>query len=174
MNPFHPGEMLPEDFLRPEKITQAAFARKIGWTKARLRNLSAERRPRRLAAIVRPSVFLISREYLATTQVIGRIGWFPDIDKSKEQRFHPDFDVRLRASADHHGYALTDFDLLRDEWRNRDGLSNDQAQHDRPCSHASRISFRCRARPSLFFKNFSRSPDGLSSHFQVSELHIGR
>jgi addiction module HigA family antidote len=35
-NPFHPGEILLEEFLRPGRITQAAFARKIGWTKARL------------------------------------------------------------------------------------------------------------------------------------------
>ena len=36
-NPFHPGEILLEEFLQPGKITQAAFARKIGWTKARVR-----------------------------------------------------------------------------------------------------------------------------------------
>jgi antitoxin HigA-1 len=35
-NPFHPGEILLEEFLQPGKITQTAFARKIGWTKARL------------------------------------------------------------------------------------------------------------------------------------------
>ena len=36
VNPFHPREILLEEFLHPAKITQAAFARKIGWTKARL------------------------------------------------------------------------------------------------------------------------------------------
>ena len=35
-NPIHPGEMLLEEFLRPADKTQAAFAREIGWTKARL------------------------------------------------------------------------------------------------------------------------------------------
>jgi addiction module HigA family antidote len=35
-NPFHPGEILLEEFLRPAGITQMAFARKIGWTRARL------------------------------------------------------------------------------------------------------------------------------------------
>jgi len=35
-NPFHPGEILLEEFLQPGEITPAAFARKIGWTKARL------------------------------------------------------------------------------------------------------------------------------------------
>ena len=38
-NPFHPGEILREEFLEPEGISQAAFARKIGWTKARLNEL---------------------------------------------------------------------------------------------------------------------------------------
>lgn len=35
-NPFHPGEMLLEEFLEPMGIDQTAFAKKIGWTKARL------------------------------------------------------------------------------------------------------------------------------------------
>ena len=43
-NPFHPGEMLLEEFLRPSGITQAAFAEKIGWTKARLNEFIHGRR----------------------------------------------------------------------------------------------------------------------------------
>jgi addiction module HigA family antidote len=35
-NPFHPGEILLEEFLRPAGITQTAFAMKLGWTRARL------------------------------------------------------------------------------------------------------------------------------------------
>jgi len=35
-NPFHPGEILLEEFLRPAGETQAAFAERIGWTRARL------------------------------------------------------------------------------------------------------------------------------------------
>jgi len=38
-NPIHPGEMLLEEFLLPAGKTQAAFAREIGWTKARLNEL---------------------------------------------------------------------------------------------------------------------------------------
>ena len=38
-NPFHPGEILLEEFLEPEGVTQAAFAAQIGWTKARLNEL---------------------------------------------------------------------------------------------------------------------------------------
>ena len=38
-NPFHPGEILLEEFLQPAGISQAAFAHQIGWTKARLNEL---------------------------------------------------------------------------------------------------------------------------------------
>lgn len=38
-NPFHPGEILLEEFLEPEGVTQAALAGKIGWTKTRLNEL---------------------------------------------------------------------------------------------------------------------------------------
>ena len=33
-NPFHPGEILLEEFLSPAGITQAAFAEKIGWSRS--------------------------------------------------------------------------------------------------------------------------------------------
>ena len=38
-NPFHPGEMLLEEFLQPMGVTQAAFAEQLGWTRARLNEL---------------------------------------------------------------------------------------------------------------------------------------
>ena len=38
-NPFHPGEILLEEFLAPEGLTQAEFARRIGWTRTRLNEL---------------------------------------------------------------------------------------------------------------------------------------
>ncbi len=38
-NPFHPGEILLEEFLEPMGMTQAAFAEQIGWTRARLNEL---------------------------------------------------------------------------------------------------------------------------------------
>lgn len=38
-NPFHPGEILQEEFLKPAGITQVAFARKLRWTRARLNEL---------------------------------------------------------------------------------------------------------------------------------------
>jgi addiction module HigA family antidote len=38
-NPFHPGEILLEEFLEPAGISQAAFAKTLGWTRARLNEL---------------------------------------------------------------------------------------------------------------------------------------
>jgi antitoxin HigA-1 len=38
-NPFHPGEILLEEFLLPKGITQTAFAERIGWTRARVNEL---------------------------------------------------------------------------------------------------------------------------------------
>ncbi|MBA3505118.1 MAG: HigA family addiction module antidote protein [Betaproteobacteria bacterium] len=38
-NPFHPGEILLEEFLAPSEITQTAFAAKLNWTRARLNEL---------------------------------------------------------------------------------------------------------------------------------------
>jgi len=38
-NPFHPGEILLEEFLAPAGTTQATFAKKVGWTRTRLNEL---------------------------------------------------------------------------------------------------------------------------------------
>ncbi len=38
-NPFHPGEILLEEFLEPRKISQRAFAAKIGWSPRKLNEI---------------------------------------------------------------------------------------------------------------------------------------
>lgn len=38
-NPFHPGEILLEEFLEPNGLTQVELARRLGWTTARLNEL---------------------------------------------------------------------------------------------------------------------------------------
>ena len=38
-NPFHPGQMLLEEFLEPAGISQATFAGQVGWTRTRLNEL---------------------------------------------------------------------------------------------------------------------------------------
>jgi hypothetical protein len=34
-NPFHPGGVLLEEFLRPGDISQSAFAERLGWTRGK-------------------------------------------------------------------------------------------------------------------------------------------
>jgi antitoxin HigA-1 len=43
-NPIHPGEMLLEEFLIPAGVTQTAFAKRLGWTRARLNELIKAKR----------------------------------------------------------------------------------------------------------------------------------
>lgn len=38
-NPFHPGEILLEEFLIPMEKSQAQFAEQLGWTKAKLNEI---------------------------------------------------------------------------------------------------------------------------------------
>ncbi|MBI3343928.1 MAG: HigA family addiction module antidote protein [Gammaproteobacteria bacterium] len=38
-NPFHPGEVLREEFLEPLDVTQSALAEKLGWRRTRLNDL---------------------------------------------------------------------------------------------------------------------------------------
>ena len=38
-NPVHPGEMLLAEFLIPRKLSQRAFAQKLGWTAAKVNEL---------------------------------------------------------------------------------------------------------------------------------------
>jgi addiction module HigA family antidote len=38
-NPIHPGRMLLEEFLVPAGVSQRAFARRVGWTVAKLNEL---------------------------------------------------------------------------------------------------------------------------------------
>lgn len=38
-NPFHPGEILLEDFIEPKGISQRVFAEKLGWTPRKLNEI---------------------------------------------------------------------------------------------------------------------------------------
>ncbi len=38
-NPFHPGEILLEEFLQPLGLSQRGFARKLGWTPRKLNEI---------------------------------------------------------------------------------------------------------------------------------------
>jgi addiction module HigA family antidote len=43
-NPIHPGEILLEEFIKPMGVTQREFARRLGWTTAKLSELLHARR----------------------------------------------------------------------------------------------------------------------------------
>lgn len=43
-NPFHPGEILIEEFLRPMKISQRQFAKKIKWAPRKLNEIIKKKR----------------------------------------------------------------------------------------------------------------------------------
>ena len=51
-NPFHPGEILLEEFLEPAGVTQAALAEKLGWTTIGLNELIKGKRGITAAAAV--------------------------------------------------------------------------------------------------------------------------
>jgi len=38
-NPFHPGEILLEEFLEPAGVSQTVLAEKLGWTRTRLNEI---------------------------------------------------------------------------------------------------------------------------------------
>jgi addiction module HigA family antidote len=38
-NPFHPGEILSEEFLEPMNLTQSFFAEKLGWSARKLNEI---------------------------------------------------------------------------------------------------------------------------------------
>ncbi len=42
--PTHPGEILQEEFLKPLGLSQAQFARHLGWTYAKLNEIIREKR----------------------------------------------------------------------------------------------------------------------------------
>jgi addiction module HigA family antidote len=42
--PIHPGRMLLEEFLKPGGVTQRAFAKRLGWTAAKLNELIGGKR----------------------------------------------------------------------------------------------------------------------------------
>lgn len=57
-NPFHPGEILLEEFLKPNNISQAQLAKKLGWSRAKLNQIVlGKRRIRASAALDLAMVF---------------------------------------------------------------------------------------------------------------------
>lgn len=57
-NPFHPGEILLEDFIVPMGISQRQFAAKIGWTPRKLNEIVKGKRGLTAATAIDLSEFL--------------------------------------------------------------------------------------------------------------------
>lgn len=80
-NPFHPGEMLLEEFLVPGKITQTVLAQKLGWTRARLNELIKGKR-----AITADSALDLSRVLGTSAKLWMNLQATYDLDKALRRR----------------------------------------------------------------------------------------
>jgi len=80
-NPFHPGEMLREEFLVPGKITQTLLAQKLGWTRARLNELINGKR-----AITADSALDLSRVLGTSAKLWMNLQATYDLDKALRRK----------------------------------------------------------------------------------------
>jgi antitoxin HigA-1 len=80
-NPFHPGEMLLEEFLVPGKITQTVLAQKLGWTRARLNELIKGKR-----AITADSALDLSRVLGTSAKLWMNLQATYNLDKALRRR----------------------------------------------------------------------------------------
>jgi addiction module HigA family antidote len=80
-NPFHPGEILLEEFLRPGGMTQAALAGKLGWTKARLNELIRGKR-----GITADSALDLARVLRTTAKLWMNLQATYDLDQAAKKR----------------------------------------------------------------------------------------
>ena len=80
-NPFHPGEMLLEEFLVPSRMTQTVLAQKLGWTRARLNELINGKR-----AITADSALDLSRVLGTSAKLWMNLQATYDLDKALRRR----------------------------------------------------------------------------------------
>ena len=80
-NPFHPGEILLEEFLRPGGMTQAALAGKLSWTKARLNELIRGKR-----GITADSALDLARVLRTTAKLWMNLQATYDLDQAAKKR----------------------------------------------------------------------------------------
>ncbi|MGH2361054.1 MAG: HigA family addiction module antitoxin [bacterium] len=80
-NPFHPGEILLEEFLVPGKMTQTALAEKLGWTRARLNELIKGKRD-----ITAESALDLSRVLGTSAKLWMNLQATYDLDKAARRR----------------------------------------------------------------------------------------
>lgn len=80
-NPFHPGEMLLEEFLQPSGISQSDFAETLGWTKAKLNELIKGKR-----GITAHTALDLSEALKTSPKLWMNLQATYDLDKAKKSR----------------------------------------------------------------------------------------
>jgi len=80
-NPFHPGEILLEEFIEPMKISQVDLANKLGWTKAKLNELIKGKR-----GITADSALDLSRVLKTTPKLWMNLQATFDLVKAKKNK----------------------------------------------------------------------------------------
>jgi addiction module HigA family antidote len=81
VNPFHPGEMLLEEFLQPSGISQSDFAETLGWTKAKLNELIKGKR-----GITADTALDLSEALKTSPKLWMNLQATYDLDKAKKSR----------------------------------------------------------------------------------------
>jgi addiction module HigA family antidote len=80
-DPFHPGEILLEEFLEPAGLTQAAFAEQLSWTKTRLNELIKGKR-----GITAESALDLADALGTSAKIWMNLQTTFDLDKAKKAR----------------------------------------------------------------------------------------
>jgi addiction module HigA family antidote len=80
-NPFHPGEMLLEEFLRPMGMTQTAFAEKLGWTRAKLNELIKGKR-----GVTADSALDLAQAFGTSAKLWMNLQATYDLDRARKRR----------------------------------------------------------------------------------------
>jgi len=80
-NPIHPGQMLREEFLAPAGISQRAFARKLGWTAAKLNELITGKR-----GVTADSALDLAAELKTSPEVWLNLQMYYDLKRAQTRR----------------------------------------------------------------------------------------
>ena len=80
-NPFHPGDILLEEFLRPAGMTQSELAHKLGWTRARLNELIKGKR-----GITADSALDLARVFGTSAKLWMNLQATYDLDEATKRR----------------------------------------------------------------------------------------
>ena len=81
-NPFHPGEILLEEFLGPMEVTQVAFAQKLGWTTVRLNEIIRGKR-----GITAASALDLAEALGTSAKLWMNLQATYDLDKAKKAKY---------------------------------------------------------------------------------------